>query len=132
MVFGIQTFEHWGQKATGRTPSEYTDCLHEIGRVLKPGGRLYLDAPMYFHGHEMFIMADVPRIRALFMSDEWENVVIEQWRREYSPLDRYAPNRTVLREWPIEISSYPEERVNAAREQASVWLLTVTAHKAKH
>lgn len=40
-VFGIQTFEHWGQRAVaGRVPSDYADCMAEILRVLKPGGRL--------------------------------------------------------------------------------------------
>ena len=64
-VFGIQSFEHWGQKASSRPPSSYEGCMREILRVLKPGGSLYLDAPIHFHGHEMFIMGDIARIRSL-------------------------------------------------------------------
>jgi SAM-dependent methyltransferase len=127
-VFGIQSFEHWGQKAApDREPSDYADCLEEIARVLKPGGTLYLDAPIHFHGHEMFIMGDLPRIRELFSAGFWGQVVMQRWRKDFRPLDRYPPNKTVLREWPIEISSYPPEQVQQAKEQGSVWLLTISA-----
>jgi SAM-dependent methyltransferase len=129
-VFGIQTFEHWGQKAAvGREPSDYADCLAEIARVLKPGGQLYLDAPIHFHGHEMFIMGDEQRIRQLFLGSCWQDLVVQRWRKDYLPLQIYPPNKTVLREWPIEISSYPAEQVKETREQASVWLITVSARK---
>lgn len=127
-VFGIQSFEHWGQKAAvGREPSDYADCLAEIARVIKPGGQLYLDAPIHFHGHEMFIMGDLPRIRGLFSAGPWEQVVMQRWRKDFRPLDRYPPNKSVLCEWPIEISSYSEEQVQQAKEQGSVWLLTISA-----
>jgi len=128
-VFGIQSFEHWGQKASSRTPSDYADCLHEILRVLKPGGRVYLDAPIHFHGHEMFILGDVDRIKALFDPRDWGAIELQRWRHEYAPLERYAPTATVLREWPIEISSYPETEIASARDKGSVWLLTISARK---
>lgn len=130
-VFGIQSFEHWGQKASSRPPSDYADCLREILRVLKPGGSVYLDAPIHFHGHEMFIMGDIARIKSLFNLQEWSEIQLERWRRDYTPLNRYAPTATVLKEWPIEISSYSNTEITAAREQGSVWLLTVSARKAK-
>jgi SAM-dependent methyltransferase len=130
-VFGIQSFEHWGQKAAkGRSPSKYTECLAEISRVLKPGGRLYLDAPIHFHGHEMFIMGDLPRIRELFSGGAWQDLVMQCWRKDYQPLEIYPPNSTVLKEWSIEISSYTAEQVAEARETSSVWLFTVSARKA--
>lgn len=128
-VFGIQSFEHWGQKAANREPSDYAACLAEISRVLKPGGSLYLDAPIHFHGHEIFIMGDLPRIRQLFNPDCWQDLVMQCWRRDYEPLEKYPPNATVLKEWPIEISSYPAKQVLKAKEQGSVWLLTISARK---
>lgn len=131
LVFGIQSFEHWGQKFTkGRQPADYADCLAEIFRVLKPGGKIYLDAPVHFHGHEMFIMGDLPRIRQQFKPDQWQDVVMQCWRQEYAPLAKYPPNPTVLKEWPIEISSYPQEQVQHAENSGSVWLLTISAKKA--
>jgi SAM-dependent methyltransferase len=130
MAFGIQSIEHWGQKVHGGTPSEYGDCLREIHRVLKPGGSVYFDAPAYFHGHEMFIMADIPRIQAQFLPELWENVVIEKWREDHEPLESYPPSETVLSgDWPAEIESYSDESVEAAREVASVYLLVITAVK---
>ena len=129
LVFGIQTFEHWGQKANARKePSEYPECLNEVLRVMKPGARLYLDAPMHFHGHEWFIMADIDRIRALFKNHLWQDVVIERWRRDFAPLQAYPPSEKVQQEWPLEITSYSEREIDRVR-QASVWLLTITARK---
>ncbi len=130
-VFGIQSFEHWGQKFTrGRASADYAECLAEVSRVLKPGGKIYLDAPIHFHGHEMFIIGDLPRIRSHFKPQQWQNVVMQCWRRDHAPLEKYPPNATVLKEWPVEISSYSNEQLERVKRSGSVWLLTVTAQKA--
>ncbi|HLF31253.1 MAG TPA: class I SAM-dependent methyltransferase [Xanthomonadales bacterium] len=133
LVYGIQTFEHWGQKAgTVMRPSRYADCMQEILRVLKPGGRVYLDAPMHYHGNEMFIMGDVDSLRRLFDDGQWEELVMERWRRDYQPLERFMPGAKVLAEWPIEISNYPESEITALLQSASAWLLTFSARKRKN
>ena len=130
LVFGIQTLEHWGQKAApDRQPSDYVQCLKEIARVLKPGGRIYFDAPIHFHGHEMFIMGDIPRVRALLDPELWRDVVLERWRFRHDPLDRYPPREKILQEWQLEISSYAPDAVKDASENGTVFLLTLTARK---
>lgn len=130
MVFGIQTLEHWGQKCTGAAmaPSEYEACFDEILRVLKPGGTIYLDAPIHFHGNEMFIMGDIERIKNHFPGDQWRNLVVERWRYDYQPLERYAPYAKLYEEWEEEITSYSGEEVEKVK-QNPIWLLTISAEK---
>lgn len=129
-VFGIQSVEHWGQKAGAvMKPTAYPDCMAEIGRVLKPGGTLYLDTVVHFHGHEMFIMGDITRIRSLLPEDQWANVQIEQWRNDCAPLEPYRPPDKVLREWPIEITTYPQDQIDEARANGLVWMMVITAKK---
>ncbi len=77
----------------------------------------------------MFIMGDLARIKGLFDSQIWQDIVVQCWRKDFQPLEIYPPNKAVLREWPIEISSYPQEKVAAARDGGSVWLLTISARK---
>lgn len=129
-VFAIQSMEHWGQKAAAaaREPSEYSDCLDEIRRVLKPGGTIYLDAPIHFHGHEMFVMGDVQKIVSLFPEDQWSNVIVERWRYDYQPLERYAPYPKLFDEWKEEIFSYDEAEVERIKSEP-IWLFTITAEK---
>lgn len=129
-VFAVQSIEHWGQKAGGvREPSSYPECIAEISRVLKPGGTVYLDAPVHFHGNEMFIMGDIEKVRSLFPTDQWKNVNIEKWREDYIPLQRYTPTQNEFNDWPIEITSYPENEIAEAKANGVVWLMVVTAEK---
>jgi hypothetical protein len=91
---------------------------------------VYFDAPVYFHGHEMFIMGDLPRIQKQFSPDLWEDLAIEKWREDYAPLESYPPSKTVLTgDWPAEIESYSDEQVEAAKKGASVYLIAITATK---
>lgn len=130
-IFAIQSLEHWGQKAGGvREPSCYSECVAEVSRVLKPGGTIYLDAPVHLHGNEMFIMGDLAKVRSIFSDKIWKNVQIEKWRENYEPLERYTPPETVLvNDWPVEISSYPQEQVEEARKNGVVFMIAITAEK---
>lgn len=129
-IFGIQSIEHWGQLAGGRAPSDYSDCLKEIHRALKPGGTIYFDAPIYFHGHEMFIANDLPRIHALFCDTLWSNVKIRKWRDDHSPLPRYAPSDAVVQQdWPADLKTYSCDELITARDTLSVHMIAITAEK---
>ena len=130
LVFGIQSFEHWAQRRRRIEGDQtYEDCLAEILRVLKPGGTLYVDAPIHFHGHEMFIMGDLKRITGLFGADSWTDLTVEKWRLEHEPLAPHLAARSEIEEWPYEVVSYDPEDLAKLREGRSVWLLTVKARK---
>ncbi len=130
LVFGIQTFEHWGQKCAGaaREASSYKKCLDEVLRVLKPGGSIYFDAPIHLHGHEMFIMGDIPRILSYFPVQSWCNLKQERWRYHYHPLERFVPCASHFVEWREEISSYSKEEVEKITTEP-IWLFSISAEK---
>ena len=129
-VFGNQTFEHWGEPLPdGTMGPTYTECLAESWRVLKPGGRLYLDAPIHLHGHEMFVAGDTKRILALFDDALWSNVVTERWRSEPAPLPRYPTPEGDARDALKNLSSYDAAKIADLQVNGTVWLLTVTATK---
>ena len=76
-----------------------------------------------------FKMGDVEKVRSLFPEDQWKNVYIEKWREDYSPLPRYTPSQNEFNDWPIEVTSYPEDQISKTKANDVVWLLTVTAEK---
>ncbi|RDH81529.1 MAG: hypothetical protein DIZ80_15745 [endosymbiont of Galathealinum brachiosum] len=129
-IFGIQSVEHWRQNANSvLNPSSYQDCITEIHRALKPGGSIYLDAPIHFHGNEMFIMGDIDKIKSLFPDSHWKNIQIEKWREDYLPLERYTPSENEFEDWAVEITTYPENQITEARKNGVVWLIVITAEK---
>ena len=130
VICGIQSFEHWAQPHP-KIPAgiDHSTCLREIWRALKPGGTLYLDAPIHLHGHEMFILGDYDRILSHFNSGSWENVVAETWRADHAPLERYAPPAADVRYWKDEVTSADAEALEEIRTQRSAHLFTVTARK---
>ncbi len=129
-VFAVQSIEHWAQRAGGvRELSDYKDCVAEIHRVLKPGGDVYLDAPIHFHGNEMFIMGDLEKIRSYFPEEQWQDVQIEKWREQCEPLEPYLPPTSVTKDWQTEIVSYSDEQREKMASDATVWMVAITAVK---
>lgn len=130
VVFGNQSFEHWEEPLpSGAPPPSYAECLAEIWRVLRPGGTLYLDAPIHLHGHEMFVAGDVERIVALFANERWTGVTVERWRYDHAPLPRYPTPAADVRYVQGTIKSYDAARIADVQANGTVWLLTVTAAK---
>ena len=59
--------------------------------MLKRGGSIYFDAPIHLHGHEMFVLGDLGRIRGSFDETLWTDVLIEKWRYDHDPLPKCLP-----------------------------------------
>jgi len=132
-VAGIQSIEHWDEPLPDASLEiGHAAGLREIHRVLKPNGSIYFCAPLYLHGHEMFITGDVQRIRGLFEPLPWKNVTIEKWREDYSPLERYQTPDRDRKTWETSVTSYSKELLDDILENRSVSLITITAEKAEH
>jgi SAM-dependent methyltransferase len=130
LVFGNQSFEHWEEPLPdGTRGPSYAECLREICRVLRPGGRLYLDAPIHLHGHEMFVAGDVDRIMTLFAPELWSDVTVERWRYDHDPLPRYPTPEADIGYVRGTIKSYDLARIEELQKNGTVWLLTVAATK---
>lgn len=128
VVVGVQTFEHWAEELLGRQWGHEAG-VSEVWRVLNPGGLLYLDAPIHLHGHEMFIVGDVDRIRGLFDAKLWTVLALEKWRQDYRPLERYAPPERDRSYWGKAVTSYSTELLQDIASNRSVHLLTISATK---
>lgn len=130
LVFGIQSFEHWAEAHPKLPePVDHSTCLREIWRVIKPGGTLYLDAPIHVHGHEMFVLGDYQKILGHFDDSMWESIIAETWRADYDPLPRYAPPETDSRHWHESVTSVDTKTLQSIRDERSAHLFTVTARK---
>lgn len=130
IVVGIQSLEHWAEPLPDPSlKTGHEKGLAEVHRVLKPGGSIYFDAPIHLHGHEMFIMGDLPRIADLFDNGQWRDVRLQKWREEYAPLQRYPTPEPDLHTWPNAVTSYPQALQEKIRNEGSVWLLTICAAK---
>jgi hypothetical protein len=97
--------------------------------VLRPGGSLYLDAPIHLHGHEMFVAGDVARILALFAGALWTDVTAERWRYDHDPLPRYPTPAADIGYVRGTIKSYDTTVIADLQTNGTVWLLAITAAK---
>jgi SAM-dependent methyltransferase len=130
LVFGIQSLEHWEEAHPNiASHNTYDECLKEVWRVLRPGGSIYFDAPMHLHGHDKFIMGDVPRILGLFDASLWTEVLAEKWRYEHDPLPPYPTPAKEVADWPDRMEGYDRQALDDVKRGRSVWLLALTARK---
>ena len=75
-----QSIEHWYEYEV-----DMAEGLQEIARVLKTGGCLHTNFPLYLHGHPWFVMGDVNAILSIWDKSTWEveDVVgFEDWSVE--------------------------------------------------
>lgn len=60
LVIGNQTIEHWGENGCS-----LREGLSQIMRVTKVGGKVFLNAPIHFHGTSLFLLGKLDKIENL-------------------------------------------------------------------
>jgi SAM-dependent methyltransferase len=103
VVLGNQCLEHWYS-----TNVSFERGLDEIYRVLKKEGQLILNVPIYLHGHYFFEEFQLDEIIMIFAEKKWRKLIIEEWRKDYTPLPPYIPfyPRISKSAWIMNIITY--------------------------
>jgi SAM-dependent methyltransferase len=119
LIYGASTIEHWHEDINERdlTLAAYQEDVRECWRLLRPGGVLLMNAPMFVHGNQWFVRGDVALVEACF-GEEWSSVTFERWRERHDDL---APYRPVLR------AAAFRERFGV--ELTNIWILNLVATK---
>lgn len=82
-VIGSQTLEHW------KRPRK---ALREIRRVLRPGGKASLTAPIHLHGTKIFVAGKLDSVEKLFRQNGFDVELCQSWRKKHCDLVPYRPN----------------------------------------
>ena len=85
VVMGTQSMEHWAEYGCSLRWG-----LYQCFRVCKPGGQVFMNVPVHFHGTKTFMMGDIDRIESLF-GEFSDQVRLESWGRQSKPLAEYYP-----------------------------------------
>lgn len=59
--------------------------------LLREGGTLQVNVPIYSHGLDIFVKYDEHAIKKLFLKNAWKDFQLEEWRKEHYPLEKYDP-----------------------------------------
>jgi SAM-dependent methyltransferase len=119
LIYGASTIEHWHEDLTDReaTIRAYRQDVRECWRLLRPGGHLLMNAPMFVHGNIWFMRGDAAMVEAFF-GDEWSSVVFERWRERHDDLAPYCPahrREVFARQYGIALTN--------------IWILNIVATK---
>jgi SAM-dependent methyltransferase len=126
-VCGTQTLEHWEDPLAPHGKLGYASTLAEIWRVLRPGGWIYLDAPIHLHGASEFVRGDLAAIRAIFAHQPWQGLRFTSWRRLHEPLAAHRAPAHERERWPRIVGGDRKLLARLARQAA--WILAIRAAK---
>jgi SAM-dependent methyltransferase len=85
LVIGNQTMEHWAENGCNLKWG-----LYQCFRVCKPGGQVFLNVPIHFHGTKIFLMGKLDEIQALFEPFS-STISFEPWGSPSEPIPAYFP-----------------------------------------
>lgn len=119
LIYGNSTIEHWHQDVDDMSKSVnlYREDIDFCYELLKPGGKLLMNCPMFVHGNKIFIYG-LFDIIAQFFNSRWASVEFENWRKSHDDLLPYCP---VKRKQTFK-ETYNIDLVN-------IWLLNIVATK---
>jgi SAM-dependent methyltransferase len=127
IVMGIQTIEHWPRNHSLESDPEYEKALSEIWRILKPGGSIYFDAPIFLHGAPEFIIGDIEGIKRFFLHQTWINVTVTSWRKSRGLIRKKIACREERNQWP-QIFHHDKRILDELRGK-STYIISITADK---
>ena len=86
VILSSQTFEHWREEDVCEKEGKnaYNIGLSNCHKLLKPGGLIIQDAPIYHHGDDLFFKRDLDGIRKLFDSTMWADVKLSEWGKKFA------------------------------------------------
>lgn len=119
LIYGNSTIEHWHEKVddTDYSLKLYREDIEQCYNLLKPGGKLLINCPMYVHGNRIFLLGQVNVIKHFF-SNKWKSVEFEHWRESYDDLLPHCPKKR---------KRGFKERYKIDLE--NIWLLNIIASK---
>ncbi|MCK4809549.1 MAG: class I SAM-dependent methyltransferase [Candidatus Omnitrophica bacterium] len=120
LIYGNSTIEHWHEKESSLELSveAYKRAMDECYRLLKQGGILLMNCPIYVHGNILFMRGEMDAIEGIFENGNWRKVTFEYWRRNYSGLMPYCPQAR---------KEYFNNEFGIDLE--NIWLLNIVAKK---
>ena len=114
IIYAGQTMEHW------RSDEKVAENIKSLHSVLKDGGWLYINVPIYSHGNKMFVLYDEKKILECLNICSWEKIEFERWRYNYASLAPFNPFRKKFAKKLSVISS---------QETPSIWVLEIRLKK---
>lgn len=125
-VIANQSVEHWHEYG-----SSFASGIAEIWRVLRPGGVVSLNFPLYYHGHPLFFEGRIEHVPACFPEAWWSSVRTEIWRADSSPLAPVYHSRPTPRRHPACIGVVRATK-QATAARCSRWGLTLAYVRSGH
>jgi len=127
IIMGIQTIEHWPRNNSLESDPEYEKALAEIWRILKPGGSIYFDAPIFLHGAPEFIIGDIIGIKRFFLHQPWKNLTVTSWRKSKGFMRKKIACREDRDQWPQIF--HHDKRILNELQGKSTYIISITADK---